>query len=172
MKFLSLTQISSSPFQYWAFPYDAQDILEPSHLLFDLYSMLHNQQPRNADPNISVSVEETQFAVSVKSDLSTSLPTYSHSGTVDIQHVREHGLYSQLPLKFEHSHYYKSELSNHGFFSEYHLVEHDNDTSSPTLSERTFYLHYGWFFDNRPYRKSMKFIETKVAAMKLQGFNH
>ena len=172
MKFFSLTQISSSPSQYWAYPDDVQDILVPFHQLFGLYSMLHNQQPRNDAPNISVSIVGILSAASVMSDLLTSSPTYSHSERGDIQHVREHGLDSQHLLKSEHSRCCKSELSNHASFAECRLEEHDNDTLSPKQDEPTSYLHYGCLFYYRPYCKSMKFIETKVAAMELQGFNH
>jgi hypothetical protein len=108
----------------------------------------------------------------VKFDLLTSLPSYSHLVMEDIQCEHEHDPCSQLPLRFEHSHYCKSGLSNHGFAAGYRHVKHDNDTLSPIRDEQTSYLHYGLSFDNRPYCKTMKFIETKVAAMKLQGFNH
>jgi hypothetical protein len=172
MKFFSATQISNSPFPYWVFPDDAQDILEPFHQLSDLYSRHHNLLPKNGDPNISVSVEEIQSEEVVKSDILTFSPNYSHSLMEDIQREYERGLYLQPPSKFEHSHCYKSELSNLGFGVGYHLEEHDNGTLSPKQGEQTFYLHYGLSFGNQPYCKTMKFIETKVAAMKLQGFNH
>ncbi len=172
MKFFSFTRISSSPFQYWAYPDDVRDILEPFHLLFDLYSMRHNQQPRNDAPNISVSGLETHSGESVKFDLSASSPNCSLSRMEDIQHARVHDPCSQHLSRSEHSHYCRLELSGPGFFAEYHPVEHGYDTSSPKQGELTFYLHYGSSFDIRPYCKTMKFIETKVAAMKLQGFNH
>ena len=172
MKFFYFTQISNSPFQYWAYPDGVQDTLEPSHQLFALCSKLHSQQPRNAVPSISVSIEEIQPVQVVRYDLLVSSPNYLHSATEDIRHGYEHGLCSQRPLEFEHSHYCKSELSNHEFGVEYRLVKHENDTLSPKPDERIVYLHYGCFCDNLPYCKTMKFIETKVAAMKLQGFNH
>jgi len=50
------------------------------------------------------------------------------------------------------------------------FVALDNDISSPIQGVLTFYLRYGYLFDFQPYRKSMKFIETKVAAIKMQGF--
>ena len=170
MKFF--TQISSSPFQYWVSPYDAPDTLEPFHRLSCQYSKLHNQQPKNDCPNISVSIEEIQLEEVEKFALSISSQSYLRSSMVDIQYACEHDLYLQPPLKFEYSHYYKSELANPSFFVEYHLVKHDNDILSPKQGEQTSYLRYDLLFDNRPYCKSIKFIETKVAAMKLQGFNH
>jgi hypothetical protein len=172
MKFFYFTQISNSPFQNWAFPDDVQDTLEPFLQLSAQYSMLHIQLPRNDAPNISVSVEEIRFEEYAKFDLLTSSPSYSRLVMEDIQREHEHDPCSQLPLRFEHSHYCISELSNHGFVAGYRLVKHDNDTSSPIPDERTSCLHYGLSFDNQPYCKSMNFIETKVAAMKLQGFNH
>ena len=170
MKFF--TQISNSPFQYWDSLDDVQDIPEPSHLLSDLYSMLHSQLPRNGVPNISASVEEIRFEEYAKYDLLTFSQDYSHSMMVDTRRAHEHDLYSQLPLIFGHFHYCKSELSNHEFVFEYHLAERESDILLPKLNELTFYLHYGLSFDIPPYCKTMKFIETKVAAMKLQGFNH
>lgn len=170
MKFF--TQISSSPSLYWAFPDDAQDILEPFHPKYSLYSTLHNQLPKSDVPNISVSIVETLFEEAEKFSLSISLQAYLHLPKEGIQYAYERGLCSQHPLKSEHSHYCKSELANPSFVAEYLLVKHDNDILSPKLYELTAYSHYGLSFDNRPYCKSIKFIETKVAAMKLQGFNH
>lgn len=171
MKFFYFTQISSSLFQYWASPDDVRDIPEPFRPLFDLYSMHHNQQPKSDVPNISASDREIRFEESEKCDLSTSLPNYSHLRREDIQHAREHDLYLQHLLVSEHSHYYKFGLSDLGFFAEYHLEGHGNDTSSPKQGEQKYYLYYGSSYDIQPYCKTMKFIETKVAAMKLQGFN-
>ena len=171
MKFFNSTQISSYPFQYWVYPGDVRDIPEPFRPLFDLYSMLYSRQPRNDDPNISVSDLETHFGEPVKFDLLTSSPDCSHSKTEDIQHVREHDPYLQHLLVFEHSHYCRFALSDLEFFVEYLPEEHGNDTSLPKQGEPTFYLHYSLSFDIQPYCKTMKFIETKVTAMKLQGFN-
>ncbi len=172
MKFFYFTQISSSPFQYWVYPGDVRDIPEPFRPLFDRYSLLHSRQPRNDDPNISVSGLETHFGESVKFDLLTSSPDCSHSRMEDIQHAREHDPCSQLLLESKHSHYCRFALSDLEFFAEYLPEEHGNDTSLPKQGKQIFYLHYGSSFYIRLYCKTMKFIETKVAAMKLQGFNH
>jgi len=64
-----------------------EDILEPSHLLSCQYSMLHNQQPKNDDPNIVCSIWEIPFAEAEMSDLSISLPKCLHSMKEDTQHV-------------------------------------------------------------------------------------
>jgi hypothetical protein len=53
-----------------------------------------------------------------------------------------------------------------------HLLVHDIDISLPTLYEHSTCLLYANSFDNPPYSKSKKFLETKVAAIKLRGFNH
>ena len=171
MKFFSATQISNSHSPYWVYLDDVQDILAPFHQLFDLYSMHHIQQPKSDAPNISVSDEETPFEEFGKFDLLAFSPRYSHLTTVGTQHECEHDPYLQHPLRFEHSHYYISELSNLEFVVVNLLVKRDNDTWSPIQDEQTFYLHYGSFFDILPYCKTKKFIETKVAAMDLQGFN-
>jgi len=65
--FLSITLISSCLFPNWAYPCDALDILEPSHLLSYQYSKLHNPQPKKGDPNIAYStwgipVEEAEMS--------------------------------------------------------------------------------------------------------------
>lgn len=170
MKFFYFTQISSSPFQYWASPGDAQDIPEPFRLLFDQCSMLHSRQPRNDDPNISVSRLEIHFGGSAKFYLLAFSPNCSHSWMEDIQHERVHDPCSQHPSISEHSHYCRFELSDPGFFAEYHPEEHGNDTSSPKQGELTFYLHYGSSFDIRPYCKTMKFIETESSCNEIAGF--
>ena len=172
MKFFYFTQISNSPSLYWASLDDVQDIPEPFHRLFAQYSKLHIQQPRNDAPNISASEWGIHFEESVKCDLLTASPSYSHSTKVDIQYVREHDPYSQLPLESEHSLRCKSGLSNHAFVAEHLLGEHDNDTSSPKQDEPKVCLHYGLSCDIQPCCKAINFIETKVAAIKLQGFNH
>ncbi len=170
MKFF--TQISNYLFQYSAFPDDVQDILAPFHQLYYLYSKLHNQLPKSDVPNIYASVAEIQFEVDEMYVPSIFLQENLYSTRQDIQHAYEHDLCSQLPLRFQRSHYYKFELSDHESFAEYRLAKLDSGISSPKQDELTFCLHYDLSFDTRSYCKTMKFIETKVAAMKLQGFNH
>ena len=87
----------------------------------------------------------------------------------DIQYAWVQGLYLQLLIKFEHSHYYKSELLIHLSAVEYRLLEHDSDTTSPKRGEQKFYLHYGYSFDNRLYCKTINFIETKIPAIKMKA---
>jgi hypothetical protein len=171
MKFFSFTQISSSPFQCWACPDDAQDILEPSHQLFSLYSKHHNRLPRNASPNISASIVEIQFGVSAMSCPSASSLTHLHSKMGDTQCEYGHGPCLRHPLGFGHSRCCIFERLNPLCVAGYRLVKHENDTSSPIQGGPSYNLHYGLSYDTRPYCKAKKFIETEVPAMKLQGFN-
>src|SRR5574344_296669 len=172
MKFLFVTQESSSLFQHWDFPYGVQDILVPSHQILYLYSMLHNRLPRNGDPNIVFSIEEILFAGFAMSDLSISSPTHLYSLRVYTLHECEHDPYLLRPLVSEHFHYHISELLDLSYAFVDHPAKQDNGTSLPKQGELSYDLHCGSFFDIQPYCKSKTFIETKVDAMKLQGFKH
>lgn len=172
MKFFKFILISSSLTQYWVYLDGAPSILVPSHLLYSPYSIHQSLQPRNADPNIVSSTQEIPVEDDEKYDLSISLPIYSYSKRENILHECERDLCSQHPLIYEHSLCYKFELSSHDNELEYHLLIHDNGTLSPKLYEPSYDLRYVNSCDILPYCKSMKFIETKVSAMKLQGFNH
>ena len=168
MKFFNSTQISSYPFQYWVYPGDVRDIPEPFRPLFDLYSMLHSRQPRNDDPNISVSDLETHFGEPVKFDLLTSSPDCSHSKTEDIQHVREHDPYLQHLLVFEH---FRSHIFESGYpvtFLEGILIKHDTYTLLSKQCDNLNYLLNENCFDIKPFSKFRTFIKTKVSALKLQ----
>ena len=68
--FLNITLISSCLLPNWAYPCDALDILEPSHLLSCQYSKLHNPQPKSGDPNIAYSAWEIPVAEAEMSVLS------------------------------------------------------------------------------------------------------
>ena len=65
---------------------------------------------------------------------------------------------------------YRFEQSNLGNEPANLLLTHDNDISLPILYEHLVYLKYVNFFDNLPYCKTKKFLETKVAAIKLREF--
>ena len=172
MKFFNTTLESSSLSLNWVYRDDAQDTLEPFHPKYCLYSMLHIQLPKNDDPNTASSTEEIQFVKFGMYDPSIFSPNYLYSSMLDIQHVDEHDLYLQPPLISEHSHYHKSVQLNHVCVFEHHLAAHDNDTWSPKLDELSYDLYYDSPSDIQPWGKARNFIETKVAAMKLQGFNH
>ena len=169
--FLNITQESNCLFLNWAYPCDAQDILEPSHLLFYQYSMLHNQQPKNADPNIACSTWEIPFAEAEMNDLSVSLPKHLYSVKVDTQHAYGYDPYSQLLLGYEHFQNHIPVPTNHDNDVEYRPVKHHNDISSPILNDNSNYLSNVSSCDSLTYNKAKTFIETKVTAMKLQGFN-
>ena len=171
MKFLFLTPESNSLFLHWDDPYDARDTLEPFHQLSFLYSKLHNQQPKNDDPNtvcasqeILVEVDET-FAPSISSQ------THLCSKKGDTQHGYEHDLCSQRLLVSGHFHYHIFERPNPFCAFVDHLLTQDSGIWSPIPNGQTNDLRYGSSFDIQPYSKATNFIETKVTAMKLQGFN-
>lgn len=169
--FLNITLISSYLFLNWAYPCDAQDILEPSHLLFYQYSMHHNQQPKNDDPNIVCSALEIPVAKDEMSDPSTSLPEYLHSTREDTQRAYEYGLCSQHLSKYLHFQNYISESANHDIGVGGHHEERGNDILSPIQYDNSDCLSNENFFGGLTFNKIKTFIETKVTAMKLQGFN-
>ena len=172
MKFFKITQESSFLSLNWVYHDDAQDTLEPFHLKYYQYSMHHNLQPKNDAPNTVSSTEEIQSAKYERYAPSTSSSNYLCSLMRDTQHEGEHGLYLQRPLKSEHSHYHKSEQLMLGYVPEHLLLIHDIDTWSPKLDELLNDLHYDSPCDIQPWSKARNFIETKVAALKVQGFNH
>ena len=172
MKFFKITfLLSSFLFVSSAYPCDVQDIPEPSHQLCFQYSTRHNQQPKNVDPNTSYLTQEIPVAITSKSALSISLQEYLRSRRADIQHVDECDLYSQRLLGYEHSRYHKFVSASPGSDIANLLGEHYSDTWLPIRYDNTNYLWNENFYDILPSRKFKTFIETKVTAMKLQGFN-
>lgn len=172
MKFLkNIIQVSSSPYQSLVDPYDAQGIPEPSHQLSCQYSTHHNRLPTNDNPNNAYPKQETPVEEDEMNDLLTSLQERLYSMTEDIQHAYEYGLYSQLLSEYEHFRNHISELISHDNDVEGLLLERHNDTWSPILYGNSDYLLNGNSYDNSTSSKTKTFIETKVAAMKLQGFN-
>jgi hypothetical protein len=169
--FLNFTLISSCLFPYWAYPCDAQDILEPSHLLSDLYSILHIQQPKNDDPNTVYLTSETLVVKDERNDLLISLPKHLHSMMVGTQRAYEYGLCSQHPLKYGHPQNYISVSTNLDSDFEYLPVKRNNDILLPKINDNLNYLSNVNSCGSLTYNKTKTFIETKVTAMKLQGFN-
>lgn len=130
MKFflnITLTLISSYLLVNRAYPCDAQDIPEPSHLLSCLYSKLHNHLPKSVCPNIAYSILGIPVEEAEKNDLSISSQEHLHLVREDIQHAYVHGLCLQPLLIYEHFQYYKSIPTNLNNALEYLLVEHHND---------------------------------------------
>ena len=169
--FLNITLISSCLFPNWAYPCDAQDILEPFHLLSDLYSMHHSQQPKNDDPNTVCLTSETPAVKDEMNDLLISLPKCLRSRMVDTQRAYEYDPYLQHPLKYEHPQNYISVSTNLDSDFEYLLVKQHNDILLPKLNDNLIYLWSVNSSGSLTYYKTKTFIETKVTAMKLQGFN-
>ena len=169
--FFSITLKSSCPFLNWAYLYDAQDTLEPFRLLTFQYSMRHNLQPKNDVPNIACSTLEIPSVEVEKNVLLISLPKYLHSMKVGTQHAYEYGLCLQHLLEFEHFQNYISVSTNLGNDVEYRLAKQNNDISSPILNGNSNYLLNANSCGSLTYNKTKTFIETKVTAIKLQGFN-
>ena len=171
MKFFNLILISNYPFHYWAYPGGALGTLEPSLPLCYRYSTHRNLPPRSVAPNTSFPKQGTPAGESGMSSPSTSSRGHLCSMTEGTQRDCAHGLYLQLPLVSEHSLCYISAQLNLDSEPEHLLSVHGNDTSSPTQCVRSLDLRNASLSCMIPFCKSIKFIETKVPAMKLQGFN-
>ena len=171
MKFFNLIPISSYPFHYWAYPGGALGTLEPSLPLCYRYSTRRNPPPRSVAPNTSYPKQGTPAGESEMSSPSTSSPEHLCLMTVGTLRECAHGLYLQLLSVSEHSLCYISAQLNLDSEPERPLSIHGNDTSSPTRCGHSFDLQNASLSCMIPFCKSMKFIETKVPAMKLQGFN-
>ncbi len=171
MKFFKVILISSFLSLNWTFPCDVQDTPEPFHLLYSQCSIRHNQLPRNDVPNTSYPTLEIPVEEVEKNDLSISLLGHLYLGMAGIQYAYAHDLYSLLLLIYERFPNHISELVNPDTESANHLSKRDNDTSLPTLYDNLNYLLNVNSFGILPFNKARIFIETKVTAMKLQGFN-
>ncbi len=169
--FLKIILISSCLFLNSAYSCDAQDILEPSHLLSDLYSMHHNQLPKNDEPSTVCLTWGIPVVIDERNDPLISLPKYLYSMTVDTLCAYEYDLCLQLLLKYEHFQSYISVSTNLDNDFECHLVKQNNDILSPKLYDNLNYLSNVNSFGSLTFNKTKTFIETKVTAMKLQGFN-
>ena len=104
-------------------------------------------------------------------DLSISLPKHLYSKRGDTQHACEYDLCLQHLLEYEHSQNYISVSTNHDIDVEYHPEEQHNDISLPIPNGSSNYLSNVSSFEMLTFNKTKTFIETKVTAMKLQGFN-
>jgi hypothetical protein len=171
MKFFFITLISSYLFLSWVCLDDVQGIPEPSHLLSVQYSKHHNQLPRNVAPNIVYLTQETLVEVALRYAPLASLQERLYLSKVDILNACEYDLYLQPPSGCEHSQNHKFELVNHDTFASNRPLKHDNGIWWTKQDDNLDYLLYGNSFGNYPYNKAKIFIETKVSAMKLQGFN-
>ena len=174
MKFFNHTTIpiSSRYWESWAYHYDDSDIPEPFHPLCFPYSRHHNQPPKSVVPNSASLDWDTLVANDGSCGLSISSPSYLYSETEDILCEYEHDPCLPLPSRSSHFLHYISELSNRDNETGHLLAIHDNDIWLSILHERLGDLYYENYSYTLPWSKDNKFIETKVAAMKLRGFNH
>ena len=172
MKFFNLIPLSNYLFVNLVYLDDAPSILEPSRLLYFLYSTLRNQLPKNVFPNISFPILKILVVTSAMFYLLIFLLSRSCLLTANTLPAYARDFYLQLLSKSQRSQNCIFGQANHGTLSEHRLSIHDNDIWSPIRYERSFCLQYANFFNNLPYCKYNNFIETKVAAIKLRGFNH
>ena len=164
MKFFNFL-ISSYSFVHSVYLDDVLDIPEPSHLLYSLYSIPHNQLPRNDGPNNVYPVMEILAEEVLMSFPLISLPNHLYLGMEDIQHAGEHDPYLPRPLVSEHSLHYRFGQPNPCILSAHRPLIHDSDTSLPILGGHSNDLQNVNHDDILPCCKSKKFIETKVAAI-------
>jgi len=154
MKFFLILPLSSFPEGSSAYLYDVQDIPEPSHQLYFLYSILQNQPPKNGDPNTFFPTQEIPVEEALMNGPLISSQEHLYLTRADIRYAYGCDPYSQLPLIYGHSHYRRSELEDLDIFALNHLLKHDNDILSPKLYGKSNCLLYGNSFDIQPYNKS------------------
>lgn len=175
MKFFRIVlfiALSNSLSPSLAYPYGGLDILESSHQLFDLYSIPQSQLPRNAFPNTFCLAQGILVGEVEKIVLLASSLEHLCSVMAGIPHACEYDLCLQLLSIFEHFRYHIFESGYHDTFLGGLLSKHGICILLPKQYGNLNYLLNVNFFDIEPFSKFKTFIETKVAAMKLQGFNH
>ncbi len=163
--FITIILISSYLTVRSAYLDNAQGTLGPSRQLYYQYSIPHNLSPKSVVPSISSLALGTPIEDGEMFDLSISLPIRLCLTRVDILLAYEHDLYSQHLSVSGHSPNCKFGLSNRGTFAEYLLSKHGTYTWLPKQYEHSSDLMYVNSSYILPYRKSMKFIETKVTAI-------
>ena len=172
MKFFDIIPLSSFRSECSAYPYDVLDTLLPFHRLYSLYSMLRNQLPRNAFPNIFFPFPGILSAALLMFSPSIALLSCLRLAMVDIRYACVHGLYLQPLLESSHSHYYRFAPANRDIVPEHRPLTHDNDTWLPIQGEHLANLQYENSSEIRPYRKIRTFIESKVAAINCGDLTH
>jgi hypothetical protein len=163
--FIIIILISSYLTAHSAYLDDAQGTLGPSPQLYCLYSIRHNLSPKSVVPSISSLAPEIPIEDGEMYDLSISLPTRLCLTMEDILYAYEHDLFSQPLSVSEHFPNCIFGLSSRGTFAEYLLLEHGTYTWLSKQYARSSDLPYVNSFYILPYRKSIKFIETKVTAI-------
>ena len=169
MKFF--TQVSNCLFRNWVYRDDVQDIPEPFHRLLYRYSTLHNRRPRNDAPSTFFPSLEILSEVGGMSGPLTSLLAHLYSRMEGIQHAYQYDLCLQPLLKSVHFLSHIFVLTGLYICVLGRPLIHDICTWLPIQYGNLNYLLNGCFFDTLPFNKTKTFIETKVTAMKLQGFN-
>ncbi len=172
MKFFNLSQVSNYPSESSVYLDDAPNTPGPFHQLYCLYSILHSLLPKNDVPNIAYLMQEILVEEALTSFLLSSLPNHLHLMTEDTQYEYVHDPCSQLLSEYVHSQNYKSVQPNHDTLTEYLPSTHDIDISSPIQYAPLSDLPNVNYAYTLPFSKTKEFLETKVAAMKLRGFNH
>lgn len=163
--FIIIILISSCLTAHSAYPDDVQDTLGPSDQLYYRYSILHILSPKSADPSTFSSAPDIPVVDGERPDLSISLPKHLYSKKVDTLHACGHDLCS-LPLSIsERFLNCIFELSSLDTFAEYLPSEHDIFTWFPKLYGHSSDLLYVNSSGIHSYRKSIKFIESKVPAI-------
>ncbi len=169
MKFFNLFLISNSGLERWASHYDAQDTPVPSRRLCYLYSILHNQLPRNADPSNACLTREILAGDDEMCDLSTSSQAYLCLSRADIQREGVYGLCSQRLSKCGYFRNRISESEDLDIAVVYRLSVRDNGILSPKQGEHSTDLLYVNYDDN-PYSKGKNFIQTESCRNEIAGF--
>ena len=172
MKFFEFIPLSSSLKEYSVYLDDAPNIPVPFRPLYSQYSILQSRLPKSVSPNSASLLLEILVATFSMFALLVFLPNHLYSKRVNTQRACARDLYLPLLSIFSHSLNCISELPNPCNESVDPPSKHDNDILSPIRYAHLTYLLYVSSFDNHPYSKSKKILETKVAAMKLRGFNH
>ena len=173
MKFLTnIIQISSSLSPNLAGPCGAPNIPGPSHRLFYRYSRHHTQLPTNDGPGNVCPKQGTLAGEDATNGLSAFLQGRLCSTGEDIQHACGCGPCSPHPLVYGRSPNRTSGPKGPDSAVVGLPSAHRGDVWSPTLCGNSNYLSNGNSCGNPPFHKTKTFIETKVAAMKLQSFNH
>ena len=163
--FIAIILISNYWTAHSVYPYGVRDILEPSRLLYCQCSIPHNLLPKNVGPSTSFLTLDIPFANGERYDLSTSSPNHSYSKMVDIQCACAHDLYLLLPLISGHSLNRIFGLSGPCISAGYLLLTLHIDTLLPKRYGHSSDLLYVNYACSQPYRKSIKFVETKVTAI-------
>ena len=172
MKFFHFIPLSNCPKGSSVSRCGVPNIPVPFHRLYFQYSILQTQPPRNVFPNIVSLLQEIPVAISLMFFLLASSLSRLCSKKVNILYACAHDPYLQLLLGSLHFPHYLFAPKDPCIELANPLSIHGNDTLLPKLYGHLTYLLYENSFDNLPYSKSKKFLETKVAAMELRGFNH